>query len=111
MPFPLCCVHARMLTVGHPVLFHSGQGSLPLPANPKQAPCARRFLVNGDHLALGTRQDGRAVGDVELPPWPANPKQAPCARRFLVNGDHLALGTRQDAPPCLSRHPARAGSW
>jgi len=27
------------------------------------------FLVNGRRLALGARQDGRLVGDVELPPW------------------------------------------
>lgn len=27
------------------------------------------FLVNGRRLALGLRQDGRQVGDVELPPW------------------------------------------
>jgi hypothetical protein len=27
------------------------------------------FLVNVNGLPLGTRQDGRVVGDVELPPW------------------------------------------
>ena len=27
------------------------------------------FLINGRRLALGVRQDGRQVGDVELPPW------------------------------------------
>lgn len=32
-------------------------------------PGAAGFLRNGLGLALGTRQDGRPVGDVELPPW------------------------------------------
>lgn len=32
-------------------------------------PGAETFLSNIDGLALGSRQDGRAVGDVELPPW------------------------------------------
>jgi factor associated with neutral sphingomyelinase activation len=35
----------------------------------------RRFLVNGDHLALGTRQNGRPVNDVELPPWASTPER------------------------------------
>ena len=30
------------------------------------------FLVNRDSLALGTRQNGTPVGDVELPPWAAD---------------------------------------
>lgn len=33
------------------------------------APCRHDFLANRRNLALGTRQNGRAVGDVELPPW------------------------------------------
>ncbi len=33
----------------------------------------RSFLVNTDHLALGTRQNGRAVNNVELPPWAQSP--------------------------------------
>lgn len=37
------------------------------------------FLVNADHLALGTRQNGRAVDDVELPPWAKGSPQ-----RFLA---------------------------
>lgn len=32
-------------------------------------PSSAAFLVNSKRLALGTRQDGRVVGDVELPPW------------------------------------------
>lgn len=32
-----------------------------------------RFLKNADKLALGTRQTGKLVGDVELPAWAASP--------------------------------------
>jgi hypothetical protein len=33
------------------------------------------FLVNSQKLDLGVRQDGKRVGDVELPPWAASPAQ------------------------------------
>jgi hypothetical protein len=39
--------------------------SLPLPRR-------HDFLLNARGLALGTRQSGRPVGDVELPPWAAS---------------------------------------
>ena len=32
-------------------------------------PEQRNFLLNSKRLALGVRQNGRLVGDVELPPW------------------------------------------
>ena len=31
--------------------------------------CMPEFLLNGEGHDLGTRQDGRSIGDVELPPW------------------------------------------
>ena len=33
----------------------------------------RSFLMNLDHLALGKRQNGKLVGDVELPEWAHGP--------------------------------------
>ncbi len=41
--------------------------------------CSHDFLRNLRGLALGTRQSGRAVGDVELPQWAAASPQ-----RFLA---------------------------
>ena len=37
------------------------------------------FLVNANHLPLGTRQDGRVVNNVELPPWSRG-----CPREFIM---------------------------
>ena len=42
---------------------------------PCPAPRRHDFLRNLRSLALGTRQSGRAVGDVELPPWAAGSPQ------------------------------------
>ncbi len=37
------------------------------------------FLVNDNALPLGTRQDGKVVNNVELPPWARG-----CPREFIM---------------------------
>jgi WD40 repeat protein len=37
--------------------------------NQEEEDCGSSFLINKYGLPLGTRQNGRPVGDVELPPW------------------------------------------
>jgi factor associated with neutral sphingomyelinase activation len=64
------------------------------------------FLVNSKRLALGTRQDGRPVGDVELPPWAlGSPKlflqlqraalEAPFVSANLHHWINLIFGVKQ----------------
>jgi factor associated with neutral sphingomyelinase activation len=63
-------------------------------------------LRNGRHLALGTRQSGRPVGDVELPPWAGGSPEAflrlqraaleaPCASANLHHWVDLVFGAKQ----------------
>ena len=60
------------------------------------------FLVNAKSLPLGVRQNGRPVGDVELPPWAASPAhflalhraalEAPCVSANLHHWIDLVFG-------------------
>jgi hypothetical protein len=40
--------------------------------------------LNGSQLALGVRQSGRPVNDVELPPWASSPEDALAKHRCGV---------------------------
>ena len=46
--------------------------------------------MNGDHLALGTRQDGRSVGDVELPPWASTPEHFLALHRAALESPYVS---------------------
>lgn len=48
------------------------------------------FLVNADHLALGTRQNGRAVNDVELPPWAHSPQRFLALQRCALESPFVS---------------------
>ncbi|KAJ1461997.1 BEACH domain-containing protein, partial [Pelagophyceae sp. CCMP2097] len=49
------------------------------------------FLVNRGRLPLGTSQDGRAVGDVELPPWAHGSAETFIQRhRAALESDHVS---------------------
>ena len=67
--------------------WYSAVAGPPLNRHP---PSARRFLVNGDSLALGTRQDGRAVGNVELPPWASTPEHFLALHRTALESPYVS---------------------
>ena len=48
------------------------------------------FLVNREALALGTRQNGAAVGDVELPPWADGPDDFLRRHRGALEGPFVS---------------------
>ncbi|KAG2501969.1 hypothetical protein HYH03_000465 [Edaphochlamys debaryana] len=66
------------------------------------------FLVNARRLPLGVRQSGRAVNDVELPPWASDPRdflakhraalEAPPVSRQLHAWIDLIFGHKQRGP-------------
>ena len=56
---------------------------------------AGSFLVNREALALGTRQNGAAVGDVQLPPWADSPDDFLRCHRAALEGP---LCLRKPAP-------------
>jgi hypothetical protein len=51
---------------------------------------ARSFLVNRQGLALGMRQSGAAVGDVELPPWADGPDDFLRRHRAALEGAYVS---------------------
>lgn len=52
--------------------------------------CLCRFLKNMDKLALGTRQNGRLVGDVELPPWAGSPSEFVELHRAAIESPYVS---------------------
>ena len=95
---------------------------------PTQQPC--RFLKNTDKLALGTRQNGKLVGDVELPPWAASPSdfllqhraalESPFVSANLHHWLDLIFGCVHSAPPrsscratlkCAASHQIMHREW
>ncbi len=69
------------------------------------------FLTNRARLALGIRQNGRAVGDVELPPWASCPDvflatmraalEAPYVSQHLHSWIDLVFGHKQTGPAAV----------
>ena len=51
-------------------------------------PCS--FLVNREGLPLGTRQNGKVVGDVELPPWAAGPEDFLAIHRHALESPYVS---------------------
>ena len=51
---------------------------------------AHSFLVNREALALGTRQSGAAVGDVQLPPWADSPDDFLRCHRAALEGPFVS---------------------
>ncbi|CBZ37434.1 hypothetical protein, conserved [Leishmania donovani] len=73
------------------------------------------FLANADHLNLGTKSDGQAVGDVRLPPWSKNSRQVftavmryalecPYVVAHLHQWIDLVFGVRRRGPLALERY-------
>lgn len=52
--------------------------------------CLCRFLVNGEQLPLGTRQNGRPVGDVELPSWAKSPSDYLMKNRAALESPYVS---------------------
>ena len=52
--------------------------------------CADRFLQNLDGLPLGTRQNGRPVGDVKLPAWAQSPADFLKKHRAALESSHVS---------------------
>jgi factor associated with neutral sphingomyelinase activation len=50
---------------------------------------AGQFLLNGRHLELGQRSDGRALGDVRLPPWATDAKDFVTKMRQALESPHV----------------------
>lgn len=83
---------------------------LPPPA-PRCDPAGGSFLVNGAHLPLGVRQNGRPVGDVALPPWAQGPEhllavqraalEAPYVSAHLHEWIDLIFGSKQTGPAAV----------
>ena len=48
------------------------------------------FLMNLDHLALGKRQNGKLVGDVELPDWAHSPAHFLQTHRAALEGSYVS---------------------
>ncbi|KAK2150210.1 hypothetical protein LSH36_418g02079 [Paralvinella palmiformis] len=48
------------------------------------------FLVNRDLLNFGMRQNGKIVGDVELPPWASGPKDFIAKMKEALESDHVS---------------------
>jgi len=48
------------------------------------------FLVNARHLDLGTRQNGRKVDNVELPPWASSPEDFVKKCRAALESDFVS---------------------
>ena len=48
------------------------------------------FLMNLDHLALGKRQNGKLVGDVELPAWAQSPAHFLQTHRAALEGPFVS---------------------
>ena len=48
------------------------------------------FLMNLDHLALGKRQNGKLVGDVELPGWAQSPAHFLQTHRAALEGPFVS---------------------
>ena len=78
-------------------------------------PCKRSFLVNREALALGTRQNGAAVGDVELPPWAASPDDFLRCHRAALEGPFVSANLHHwidlifgCAQECLAHAPGSA---
>ncbi|XP_078680116.1 protein FAN-like [Branchiostoma floridae x Branchiostoma belcheri] len=49
-----------------------------------------KFLVNAQHLKLGTRQDGTKAEDVELPPWAADADDFVQKSREALESDYVS---------------------
>jgi len=53
------------------------------------------FLKNSRRLALGSRQDGRVVGDVELPPWAGDsPERFLATQRAALESPFVSANLR-----------------
>lgn len=52
--------------------------------------CRHDFLLNLRGLGLGTRQSGRPVGDVELPPWAADARHFQAAHRAALEAPFVS---------------------
>lgn len=48
------------------------------------------FLMNLDHLALGKRQNGNLVGDVELPQWAESPAHFLQSNRAALESPYVS---------------------
>lgn len=48
------------------------------------------FLTNRFHLALGKRQNGKSVDDVELPPWAEHPLDFLCKNRAALESTYVS---------------------
>jgi factor associated with neutral sphingomyelinase activation len=87
--------------------------------------CRHDFLLNSLGLGLGTRQSGRPVGDVELPPWAADAPhfqavhraalEAPFVSANLYHWLDLVFGCKQQGEAAVEadnvfRHTAYEGA-
>jgi WD40 repeat protein len=76
--------------------------------------CMPEFLINSDKFPLGSRQDGKIVDDVELPPWAANPHEfirinaAALESEYVSQNLHLwvdlIFGYKQNGPEAEKAH-------
>ena len=48
------------------------------------------FLVNSEHLPLGTRQNGKSLDDVELPPWARSPQHFIAVHRAALESPFVS---------------------
>ena len=48
------------------------------------------LLRNANRLDLGTRQDGIALHDVQLPPWAKDPYDFVCKHRAALESEHVS---------------------
>eukprot|EP00775_Hariotina_reticulata_P008774 gene8774-8953_t len=53
------------------------------------------FLVNGSQLALGIRQSGKPVHDVELPPWASSPAHLLAMHRAALEAPYVSAHLHQ----------------
>lgn len=52
--------------------------------------CCPDFLRNDNQLPLGATQQGRALGDVRLPPWASSPEDFIRKHRAALESDHVS---------------------
>ena len=81
----------------------------------------RSFLMNNERLALGQRQSGQVIGDVEVPAWAASAREfllqhraaleSPSVSANLHHWLDLIFGCAPTWDPCFGPIQGNANTW